>query len=114
MSAANDLQTAARAIRAQTPSDATFHQAVADLFDRIALSAPLVGDGPTTTMHLPPITRAAVAAAHAYLNPAGKWSAGRGAARGAAHEEARAGIAEPARAPSHDDLWQRLRNQVSA
>lgn len=67
-SIANDLQVAARAIRNQAPPTATFHRAVADLLDRIALTAP---DTPTG--------RKAHAVARAYLEPAAPRRKGRAA-----------------------------------
>jgi len=73
MSVAEELQAAARAIRAQQAADATFHQRVADLLDQIALTAPLVVHENGNSPFMPPITRKARAVAAAYRNPG--WTA---------------------------------------
>lgn len=65
MSTASEIQAAARAIRTQTPATATFHRAVADLLDTVALADP----------EMPAVAPSALRVARAYMRPGARRKA---------------------------------------
>ncbi len=65
VSVAEELQAAARAIRAQQAPDATFHHAVGQLLDQVALTTP----DTVIESQASPIVRKGLAVARAYRSP---------------------------------------------